>query len=90
MDTAKLEESMAGMSQTFRKFSLAIVIVTMLITGLLLVNLIYNPPTFNTDLDAFTPDSEASDAQHEPPERQAWKDQPRVGRGAKPQFARYI
>ena len=62
MDTAKLEESMAGMSQTFRKFSLAIVIVTMLITGLLLVNLIYNPPTFNTDLDAFTPDSEASDA----------------------------
>ena len=62
MDTAKLEESMAGMSQTFRKFSLAIVIVTMLITGLLLVNLIYNPPTFNTDLDAFTPDSESSDA----------------------------
>ena len=34
----------------------------MLITGALLVNLVYNPPTFNTDLDAFTPDSEASKA----------------------------
>ena len=62
MDTTNLEESMAGFSQKFRKFSLAIVIVALLITGALLVNLIYNPPTFNTDLDAFTPDSEASDA----------------------------
>lgn len=62
MDTTNLEESMAGFSKTFRKFSLAIVVVTMLITGALLVNLVYNPPTFNTDLDAFTPDSEASKA----------------------------
>ena len=53
---------MAGFTKTFRKFSLAIVVVTMLITGALLVNLVYNPPTFNTDLDAFTPDSEASKA----------------------------
>lgn len=53
---------MAGFSKTFRKFSLAIVTVTMLITTALLVNLVYNPPTFNTDLDAFTPDSEASKA----------------------------
>ena len=62
MDTTNLEESMAGFSETFRRFSLAIVLVTMLITGALVVNLIYNPPTFNTDLDAFTPDSEASEA----------------------------
>ncbi|HII50314.1 MAG TPA: MMPL family transporter [Candidatus Poseidoniaceae archaeon] len=58
MDTTSLEESMAGFSDKFRKFSLVIVIVTMIITGALLANLVYNPPTFNTDLDAFTPDSE--------------------------------
>ncbi len=62
MDTTSLEESMAGFSDRFRKLSLAIVIVTMLITGALLANLVYNPPTFNTDLDAFTPDSEENSA----------------------------
>lgn len=56
MDTTTLEESMAGFSEKFRRLSLAIVVVTMLITGALVVNLIYNPPTFNTDLDAFVPD----------------------------------
>ncbi|GIQ97393.1 MAG: hypothetical protein CM15mP3_04270 [Candidatus Poseidoniales archaeon] len=53
---------MAGFSEKFRRLSLAIVVVTMLITGALVVNLIYNPPTFNTDLDAFVPDSEANSA----------------------------
>ena len=53
---------MARFSETFRRLSLAIVVVTIIITGALLVNLVYNPPTFNTDLDAFTPDSEASKA----------------------------
>ena len=62
MDTTTLEESMAGFSEKFRRLSLAIVVVTMLITGALVVNLIYNPPTFNTDLDAFVPDSEANSA----------------------------
>ena len=45
---------MAGFTKTFRKFSLAIVVVTMLITGALLVNLVYNPPTFNTDPVSYT------------------------------------
>lgn len=62
MDTTGLEESMAGFAKKFRKFSLAIVAVTMLLTGALLANLIYNPPTFNTDLDAFVPESEANTA----------------------------
>ena len=62
MDTTGLEESMAGFAKQFRKFSLAIVVVTMLLTGALLANLIYNPPTFNTDLDAFVPESEANTA----------------------------
>ena len=53
---------MAGFAENFPQVFLAIVVVTMLITGALLVNLVYNPPTFNTDLDAFTPDSEASKA----------------------------
>ena len=53
---------MAGFAKKFRKFSLAIVAVTMLLTGALLANLIYNPPTFNTDLDAFVPESEANTA----------------------------
>ncbi len=62
MDTTGLEESMAGFAKKFRKFSLAIVAVTILLTGALLANLIYNPPTFNTDLDAFVPESEANTA----------------------------
>ena len=53
---------MAGFSDKFRKLSLTILIVTMLITGALLINLVYNPPTFNTDLDAFVPESEANSA----------------------------
>ena len=53
---------MAGFAKKFRKFSLAIVAVTILLTGALLANLIYNPPTFNTDLDAFVPESEANTA----------------------------
>ena len=62
MDTTGLEESMAGFAKKFRRFSLAIVAVTILLTGALLANLIYNPPTFNTDLDAFVPESEANTA----------------------------
>ena len=53
---------MAAFSTRFRKMSLTIVIVSVIITGSLLANLIYNPPTFNTDLDAFVPDSESNNA----------------------------
>ena len=62
MDTTKLEESMAGYSEHFKKIALPIVIATALITVLLLSNLATSPPNFNTDLDAFTPDSTTKDA----------------------------
>ncbi len=62
MDTTKLEESMAQLSTRFKQLSLPIVIATGLITIILLANLINSPPTFNTDLDAFSPDSEAKTA----------------------------
>ena len=62
MDTMKLEESMAGFSGKFRKLSVPIIIATLLITVVLLGNLATSPPSFNTDLDAFTPDSDAKTA----------------------------
>jgi len=62
MDTTKLEESMAGFAGRFRKISVPIIIATLLITVVLLGNLATSPPSFNTDLDAFTPDSNAKTA----------------------------
>ncbi|MDP6334187.1 MAG: MMPL family transporter, partial [Candidatus Poseidoniaceae archaeon] len=62
MDTAKLEETMASFAGKFRKASLPILVVTSLITVILLANLVSSPPQFNTDLDAFSPESESKDA----------------------------
>ncbi|MDA8545836.1 MMPL family transporter [Candidatus Poseidoniales archaeon] len=62
MDTMKLEESMASFAGKFRKLSVPIIIATLLITVVLLGNLASSPPSFNTDLDAFTPDSTAKTA----------------------------
>ena len=62
MDTVKLEETMASFTGKFRKTSIPILVVTGLITVLLLGNLFSSPPQFNTDLDAFSPDSESKDA----------------------------
>ena len=53
---------MAGFSGKFRKLSVPIIIATLLITVVLLGNLATSPPSFNTDLDAFTPDSDAKTA----------------------------
>ena len=62
MDTTNLEESMANFSDTFRKLSLPILLVSTLITAILAFGLINSPPEFNTDLDAFTPESNQNDA----------------------------
>mgnify|MGYP006251072709 FL=1 len=62
MDTTNLEESMANFSDTFRKLSLPILLVSTLITAILAFGLINSPPEFNTDLDAFTPESSQNDA----------------------------
>ena len=62
MDTAKLEEAMASFAGRFRKLSVPILLVTSLITVILMANLITSPPKFNTDLDAFAPESESKDA----------------------------
>ena len=62
MDTAKLEEAMATFAGQFRKLSNPILLVTSLITVILMANLITSPPKFNTDLDAFAPESESKNA----------------------------
>ena len=62
METAKLEEAMASFADRFRKLSLPILLVTSLFTVILMANLITSPPKFNTDLDAFAPESESKDA----------------------------
>ena len=62
MDTMKLEESMAGFAGRFGKISVPIIIATLLITVVLLGNIATSPPRFNTDLDAFRPDSNAKTA----------------------------
>ena len=53
---------MAGFAGRFRKLSAPIIIGTLLITVVLLGNLATSPPSFNTDLDAFTPESTAKTA----------------------------
>ena len=53
---------MANFSDTFRKLSLPILLVSTLITAILAFGLINSPPEFNTDLDAFTPESSQNDA----------------------------
>ena len=53
---------MASFADRFRKLSLPILLVTSLFTVILMANLITSPPKFNTDLDAFAPESESKDA----------------------------
>ena len=62
MDTESLEEQMAGWAPTFKRMAPAILVVVFLFTVALSVHLIVSPPTFNTDLADFAPDSESSDA----------------------------
>jgi len=62
MDTESLEERMAGWAPTFKRMAPAILVVVFLFTVALSVHLIVSPPTFNTDLADFAPDSESSDA----------------------------
>ena len=53
---------MAGWAPTFKRMAPAILVVVFLFTVALSVHLIVSPPTFNTDLADFAPDSESSDA----------------------------
>ncbi|MBT60818.1 MAG: hypothetical protein CMA63_04610 [Euryarchaeota archaeon] len=62
MDADSLEERMALWSGTFKKLSPVILVVAFLFTATLGFQLASSPPTFNTDLSDFAPDSESSDA----------------------------
>ena len=62
MDTAGLEERLAKLAPQFERSAPFIVGVFSLITVLLAANLYTSPPTFQTDLNDFSPESEASDA----------------------------
>ena len=62
MDTSSLEERMAGLASTFRNLAPVILVLTTLFTVSLSVHLVVSPPTFNTDLADFAPDSESRDA----------------------------
>ncbi len=62
MDTERLEEMMASFAGKFRKLSVPILVISSLITVVLLAGLISSPPQFNTDLDAFSPNSDAEKA----------------------------
>ena len=62
MDTESLEERMAGWAPTFKRIAPVLLVVVFLFTVALSVQLVVSPPTFNTDLADFAPDSESSDA----------------------------
>jgi len=62
MDTASLEERMASWAPLFKRMAPVILVVVFLFTVTLSAHLIVSPPTFNTDLSDFAPDSESSDA----------------------------
>jgi len=62
MDTESLEERMAGWAPSFNRMAPVILVVVFLFTVALSVHLVVSPPTFNTDLADFAPDSESSDA----------------------------
>ncbi len=65
MDTTALEERMAGWSSAFQRMAPAFLVITTLLTVALGVHLVVSPPTFNTDLADFAPDSESRDAHDE-------------------------
>ena len=64
MDTAGLEERLAEFAPRFERSAPVIVAVFSLITLLLAGNLYLSPPTFQTDLNDFSPNTDAS-AAHE-------------------------
>jgi predicted RND superfamily exporter protein len=60
MDTAGLEERLAKLAPSFQRASPLIVGVFTVVTILLASNLYLSPPTFQTDLNEFSPETEAS------------------------------
>ena len=60
MDTAALEERLAQAAPQFERAAPYIVALFTLVTLLLAANLFTSPPTFQTDLNDFAPESEAS------------------------------
>ena len=62
MDKAGLEERLARAAPQFERSAPLIVAVFTLLTLILATNLYVSPPTFQTDLNDFSPDTEASEA----------------------------
>ena len=62
METKALEERLASMAPQFEKASPLIVGFSFLVTVVLAAQLYMSPPSFQTDLNDFAPDSEATDA----------------------------
>ena len=62
MDTAGLEERLAKLAPQFERSAPFVVGLFSLVTVLLAANLYVSPPTFQTDLNDFSPETEASDA----------------------------
>ncbi len=65
MDTTALEERMAGWSSAFQRMAPAFLVIVTLMTVALGVHLVVSPPTFNTDLADFAPESDSRDAHDE-------------------------
>ena len=62
MDRAGLEERLASVAPTFERSAPYIVGLFTVLTLVLAANLYVSPPTFQTDLNDFSPESETSDA----------------------------
>ena len=62
MDRADLEERLAGLAPTFERRAPVLVGLFSVLTLLLAANLYVSPPTFQTDLNDFSPETEASEA----------------------------
>ena len=65
MDTTALEERMAGWSSAFQRMAPAFLVIVTLMTVALGAHLVVSPPTFNTDLADFAPESDSRDAHDE-------------------------
>lgn len=65
MDTTALEERMAGWSSAFQRMAPAFLVIVTLMTVALGVHLVVSPPTFNTDLADFAPESDSREAHDE-------------------------
>ena len=62
MDTSALEERMALWSSRFKQWTPAILVVVVLFTVAISAHLVVSPPTFNTDLGDFAPESDSRNA----------------------------